>query len=259
MKYLFFALLSLIIFTPNIAQAQNNTEVKKEFETVKVLLEDILITVEHQRDSLIKLLNNSLYRERRFRKELVRLNKGLKHSKYRFDSLQNAIVNRHGTSNPAEYRRQIEQMTIERNKLAGQNQQLMQKLAKLNKDNRALFALKISVTPGQMYESRFRPTVRARKTNRIQVKFTLNRTPSPNEEITIKLFNSINQEIPLVYKGKLGKLTSINQQLIIEPAPYYVNSNQNLSRGLYSICFFLTNVTQNIKKQPIGITTFALR
>ena len=312
MKYLFFALLSLIIFTPNIAQAQNNAKLnkttQKESKEIKALyqvqkqrdslqkllnaagnrerqhiteinrlkkiskenellvkykfrLEDNLYMVEDQRDSLQKLLNNTRYRERRYRKEAIRLHRLLENSEGKIDSLQKAYneIAAGSGSLLAEYRKQIEQLTTERNSLASDNQRLQRELAKSNKSNQiALFSLEVQVVPGRLSQGRFQTTTHARETDRIQVTFILTRAPSTDEKIIVKLLDVTNREVPLInnYQAQLGKPTPTNQMIIIEPA---ISTPRKLSRGNYYIRLFLTNKKQGIINQSIGIAKFSLR
>ncbi|HAS40989.1 MAG TPA: hypothetical protein DCS93_10935 [Microscillaceae bacterium] len=235
---------------------ENEELVKRKFE-----LEDKLNAAEDQRDSVQKLLNNSRYRERRYRLEASRLKKLLEDSEDKVDSLQKAYdeIAAGSGSTLAEYRKQIEQLTTERNSLASQNQSLQAELSKTKNDSQnALFALSVRAVPGEVRRNQFSPSTRARRTDRVQVQFKLTRAPSPEENIVVKLFDATNKEIPLKpsYRNNIGKPTPTNQQLIVEPD---VDAKRKFSRGNYSIRLFLTNVNQGINNQSIGIAEFSLR
>ncbi|OJJ18702.1 hypothetical protein BKI52_24160 [marine bacterium AO1-C] len=235
---------------------ENEELVKRKFE-----LEDKLNAAEDQRDSVQKLLNNSRYRERRYRLEAARLKKLLEDSEDKVDSLQKAYdeIAAGSGSTLAEYRKQIEQLTTERNSLASQNQSLQAEISKLKDDNKnPLFAESLRVIPGEIQRGRFSPSTRARRTDRLQVQFKLTRASSPEENIVIKLFDATNKEIPLKpsYRNNIGKPTPTNQQFIVEPD---VDAKRKFSRGNYSIRMFLTNVNQGINNQSIGIAEFSLR
>ncbi|HAS40991.1 MAG TPA: hypothetical protein DCS93_10945 [Microscillaceae bacterium] len=259
MKHLLFTLFwGMIIYFPHIAPAQNKPELRKELKTVKALLENILSTVGDQRDSLIVSLNDSRYREHSLRMEAIRLSQLLEHSKYRLDSLQNAIATKLDIFILREYRRQMEQVTTERNNLANQNQQLMARLAQSAKGDQSLFAFKMSVVPGQIHNNRFSPSIKARNTDRLQISFLLTRALSAEENIVIKLFDATNNEIPLIadYRSQLGKPTPTNQQIIIKPA---TNNLRKFIRGNYSVRLYLTILDEDINNQSIGIAEFSLR
>lgn len=239
----------------------SKTTENEELLKVKFKLEDKLGNAEDQRDSLQKLLNNSRYRERRYRVEAGRLKKLLENSQDKVDSLQKAYdeISAGSGSTLAEYRKQIEQLTTERNSLASQNQSLQAELSKVKDDNQnALFALTVRAVPGEIRRNRFSPSTRARRTDRVQISFQLSRAAAPNENIMLKLFDATNKEIPLKpsYRNNIGKPTPTNQQLIVEPD---VDAKRKFSRGNYSIRLFLTNVNQGINNQSIGIAEFSLR
>ena len=147
----------------------------------------------------------------------------------------------------------------ERNSLASQTQSLQTELSKLKNDSQnALFALNVRAVPGKVRRSRFSPSNRARRTDRVQIQFKLTRAPSAEETIVVKLFDATNKEIPLKpsYRNNIGKPSPTNQQLIVEPD---VDAKRKFSRGNYSIRLFLTNVNQGINNQSIGIAEFSLR
>ncbi len=235
--------------------------VNQQLVEIKFSLEDKLNMVEDQRDSVQKLLNNTRYRESRYRAEATRLLKLLHNHEDKLDSLQkvydeNAVG---GAYTRAEYRKQIEQLTHERNNLASQNQILQVAISKLKDDNQKILIVESSkVIPGEIRRNQFSPSVRARRTDRLQVQFKLTRAPSPEENIVIKLFDATNQEIPLKssYHNHIGKSTPTNQQFIVEPD---VDTMPKFYRGNYSIRLFLTNVNQGITNQSIGIAEFSLR
>lgn len=236
--------------------AENEELLKKKFE-----LEDKLNKVEDKRDSVQKLLNNSRYRERRYRVEAGRLKKLLEDAQDKVDSLQKAYdeISAGSGSTLAEYRKQIEQLTTERNSLASQNQTLQAEMSKLKNDSQnALFALTVRAIPGELRRSRFSASTKARNTDRVQVSFQLTRAPAANENIVIKLFDATNKEVPLkpAYRNNIGKPTPTNQQIIVEPDS---DARRKFSRGNYSIRLFLTNVDQGINNQSIGIAEFSLR
>ncbi len=239
----------------------NKTTENEELVSLKFKLEDKLNAAEDQRDSVQKLLTNSRYRERRYRLEAARLKKLLEDSEDKVDSLQKAYdeIAAGSGSTLAEYRKQIEQLTTERNSLASQNQSLQAEISKLKDDNKnPLFAESLRVIPGEIQRSKFSPSTRARRTDRLQVQFRLTRAPSAEENIVIKLFDATNKEIPLKpsYRNNIGKPTPTNQQFIVEPD---VDAKRKFSRGNYSIRMFLTNVNQGITNQSIGIAEFSLR
>ncbi|OJJ18703.1 hypothetical protein BKI52_24165 [marine bacterium AO1-C] len=284
MKHLLFTLwlCSTIICISSPAKSQNNPTSKKNdslksllssyqdslafyklgdkmLRETKLKLEDKLWATENQLDSVQKLLNNARYRERRYRTEAARLKNLLEGFESKVDSLQKAYDEIAVSSGAtlAEYRKQIEQLTTERNNLANKVQHSSKQSVKPAKENgMALFAVNIQATSGKIYQGRFKTITRALLADRIRVIFTLTRAPSSNEKIVIKLFDSSNQEIALIndYQNKSGSLTA-TQQLIIKPA---IDAPQKFSRGNYSIRLFLSNTKQGIQNQPIGIGEFSL-
>lgn len=235
---------------------ENEELVKKKFQ-----LEDQLNKAEDRRDSVQKLLNNSRYRERRYRVEAGRLKKLYENAQDKADSLQKLYdeISAGSGSTLTEYRKQIEQLTTERNGLASQNQTMQAELSKLKNDTKnALFALTVRAIPGELRRSKFSPSTKAKNTDRVQLSFQLTRAPAANENIMVKLFDATNKEIPLkpTYRNNIGKPTPTNQQLVVEPDS---DARRKFSRGNYSIRLFLTNVDQGINNQSIGIAEFSLR
>lgn len=284
MKYIFTIL--LFFFLAPLVQAQRSNNLKQQVDSLreltkaiedslwvyrsrneillkaKLTLEDKLGSTEDQRDSVQMLLNNSHYRERRYRTEALRLKKILENSEDKVDSLQKAYdeIAIGSGATLAEYRKQIILLTKERNSLANKNQSLQTKLSKLKQINRnGLLALNVKAYPGKIRRNRFAAQSRARNVDRIWVEFKLTRAPkiSPKEQITVKLFDGTNYEIPLKpYKDKLGKPKPTSQNLIVEPN---FAERQKLSRGVYSIRLYLTIAEKGIYNQNIGRVEFTLR
>lgn len=231
-----------------------------ELKKIQFALEDKLNRAEDQRDSVQKLLNNSRYRERRYRIEATRLKKILENSEDKLDSLQkayNEIASASGTT-LAEYRKQVIQLTNERNNLASENQWLQARLARLDTNSKdPLFALTMKATPGQIKRNQFSPQFRSRNVDRVLVSFRLTRVPNIQEQLMIKLFDGTNFEIPLKPASyQKGKANTMIQSFIIEPD---IITPRKFILGRYAVRLFFTDLKKGITQQSIGIAEFTLR
>ena len=218
----------------------------------KVLKEQVW-AVADQRDSLQKLLNNSRYRERRYRSEAFRLKKMYEDTQDKADSLQKLYdeISAGSGATLGEYRKQIEQLTIERNGLASQNQALQAELAEL-KEPAVLFALVMYAVSGKAGNGSFFPTINAQNTDRMRVSFQLTHPLRVSENLVIKLFDANEKEIPLKKAYRRYLSLAINQKLIVE-------FQRKLLRGNYYVRLFLTDVNVGVSNRQIGISEFSLR
>lgn len=249
-------------------QSYQSTREQALLDKINILLEpeikDLKIIYKRfrtQRDSLAKLLLYARHNEEKYRISTVRNQAIFTDLQGKYDSLARRyqdLLNGNGSS-ISELLIQIERLTQERNHLVKENQDLKTEILKITgntNNNVALFTNAINIVAGNTRMGRFQESLRARETDNIEVAFRLNRVVRPQENLTIKLFDALNQEIPLNldYRNHLNNIYDFGKEkLWIVPKTY------KFVRGSYSLRIYMTDVERNIIENEIGVAEFTLK
>lgn len=216
-----------------------------------------------ERDSVQRLLSYSQSNNRKSQAEIARLRKRLSELQTQLQDIQqkydDLLANSQatGTSNQAE----IEALTAQRNQLSEENQRLRQQLAEASEAaENPIFATTISAVPGEVNrKGQFSPSKRSQNMDRVEVAFTLSRPPKPTENLIFKVFDNVNNEIPIdpIYRNELNApLDPANQKsrLVFEGGKL-----DRRAEGEYTVRLYLTDVNKGVENQEIGLARFEVK
>ena len=153
-------------------------------------------------------------------------------------------------------------MTVERDALAKENQELKKKVAESagtgGGQTIALFSKSMAAVPGELVRKVFSPSTRSQNTDRVQVSFALSRAPKSDEQILFRVFDATNKEVAVnpSYRKELGAPANPTNQKVILPFEKALTRKES---GRFSVRMYLTSTEKGIANQEIGSTSFELK
>lgn len=155
------------------------------------------------------------------------------------------------------YREGKEELKLELKKIESAFDTLYKKYWELTMDTNSTSCsiIYMETLPGRIRRNNFYPQVRARKTELMQINFTLSRYLKDSEKIYFKaVHDSLNTEIPLRndYSLKLKQQFNLaKKSLLLEPQNYI------FTRGTYSVYIYIEGKKKDVKK--LGMAKFMLK
>ncbi len=217
------------------------------------------------KDSVLRLLNYTLANDRNSKGKIAQLEKALKDLQGQLGSVQKMyddLLASSGSSG-AEYKQRLEALSVERDVLAKENQDLKKQLAAKAEigDNQksALFTTgAIVAQAGELKSGKFSASTKSQNTDRVQITFSLTRAPKADEQLLFRVYDATNKEIPLnpSYRKELNAPANpINQKLILA----FEKMLDRKTNGRFSVRLYLTSTDKGIANQEIGQGTFNLK
>lgn len=217
------------------------------------------------KDSVVRLLNYALANDRNAKGKVAQLEKSLRDIQAKLGEVQKMyddLLASSGSSG-AEYKQRLEALSVERDALAKENQELKkQMVAKVEiGDNQksALFTTgAIASQPGELKGGKFSPSTRSQNTDRAQVTFSLTRAPKADEQLLFRVYDATNKEVPLnpSYRKELtAPANPVNQKVML----VFEKMLDRRTSGRFSVRLYLTSTDKGIANQEIGQGSFTLK
>lgn len=217
------------------------------------------------KDSVLRLLNYALANDRNSKGKVAQLEKSLREIQAKLGDVQKMyddLLASSGSSG-AEYKQRLEALSVERDNLAKENQDLKKQLATKAEtgDNQksALFTSgAIVAQPGELKSGKFSASTRSQNTDRVQISFSLTRAPKADEQLLFRIYDATNKEVavnPSYRKELTAPANPVNQKLML----VFEKMLDRKSSGRFSVRLYLTSTDKGIANQEIGQGTFTLK